>query len=59
MKEIKLVNKRIFVDKSKIIYNKKLDENWKDDWKVMAGEWSCKDGCLIGIERGNKGGVLF
>ena len=59
MKDIKLVNKRILIDKSKIIYDKNLDETWRDDWLVMAGEWTCEDGCLIGVERGNKGGVLF
>ena len=49
MKTIKLVNKIIDVEKSKVIYNKPLDENWQDDWQVMAGEWSVEDGCLVGV----------
>lgn len=59
METLKLVGKRIIIDKSKIIYNKKLDENWQQDWEVKAGQWECKDGCLIGTETGNKGGILF
>ena len=59
MSKIKLVNKIIDIDNSRIIYNKPLDDSWQDDWQVMAGEWSVQDGCLVGVERGNKGGVLF
>lgn len=59
MNKIKLVNKIIDVDKSKIVYDKPLDDNWQDDWQVMAGEWRVENGCLVGVERGNKGGVLF
>ena len=59
MSKIKLVNKIIDIDNSRIIYNKPLDDSWQDDWQVMAGEWSVQDGCLVGVERGNKGCVLF
>ena len=59
MSKIKLVNKIIDIDNSRIIYNTPLDDSWQDDWQVMAGEWSVQDGCLVGVERGNKGGVLF
>lgn len=59
MKVLTLVNKKILYDKSPIIYNKKLDETWREDWQVMAGEWSQQDGALIGIERGNRGGILL
>ncbi len=59
MKDISLVGKKIIWDKCKILYDKKIDENWQEDWTVMAGEWSQKDGALIGKEYGNKGGILF
>ena len=59
MNKIKLVNKIIDVDNSRIIYDKPIADDWQNDWQVMAGEWSVQDGCLIGVERGNKGGVLF
>ena len=59
MQELVLLGKKIIVDKSKIIYNKKIDETWQEDWKIMGGEWSRKGDCLVGIERGNKGGILL
>ena len=49
MSKIKLVNKIIDIDNSRIIYNKPLDDSWQDDWQVMAGEWSVQDGCLVGV----------
>lgn len=59
MNEIRLAGKRIFIDKCPILKHSAPDENWQKDWMVMAGEWSFKDGYLVGIERGNKGGILF
>ena len=58
MRELKLLGKKIIVDKSRIIYNKKIDENWQDDWMVMGGEWSREGDSLIGIEHVNKCGIL-
>lgn len=59
MKEIKLLGKKIIVEKSKLLLHYDPDENWKEHFQVMAGEWKCENGYLIGIERGNKGGILF
>ena len=59
MKDIVLIGKKIFFDKSRIILKSLPDENWEKDWMVMGGEWKMQDGCLIGKETGNKGGILF
>ena len=59
MKEIKLLGKTVYPEKSKLLFKYSPDGSWLDHWQVMAGEWECKDGWLIGRERGNKGGILF
>ena len=59
MKEIKLVGKRIILDKCKLLLKSAPDKDWEKDWKVMAGEWHYEDGALIGKEDGNCGGILF
>ena len=59
MNKIKLVNKIIDVDNSRIIYDKPIADDWQNDWQVMAGEWSVQDGCLIGVERGTKAAYCF
>ena len=59
MKDIKLVNKKILWEKSKILYKYSPDENFEKDWDIKAGEWCYKDGYLIGKETGNKGGIMW
>ncbi len=59
MQDIKLLGKKIIMDKSPLLLHYDPDENWEQLWKVMAGEWKYDNGCLIGTETGNKGGILF
>lgn len=57
--EILLLGKKIFWDKSEILLDYQPDENWRDVWDPKLGHWECKDGCLIGSEPGNFGGILL
>lgn len=57
--ELHLLGKKIHIHTSPVLLKYSPDENWKDYFDVKAGEWECKDGYLIGAERGNKGGILF
>ena len=59
MKDIILVHKKIIYDKSEVLLKSIPDENWQNDWRVMAGEWKYENGYLVGKECGNKGGILF
>jgi len=59
MNEIRLAGKRILLDKCKVLKHSKPNEDFLKDWTPKAGEWSYKDGCLIGKETGNKGGIMF
>ena len=59
MKDILLLGKKIVVEKSPLLMDYKPDDEWKAIWQDMAGEWTHKDGWLIGRERGNKGGILL
>ena len=57
--EILLIGKRILVDKSKVVLSSVPEENWQDQWEVKGGTWYYEDGCLIGSEPENKGGILL
>ena len=59
MKEIRLIGKKIVLDNCPILLDYKPADDWQEYWQVMRGEWECKDGWLIGAERGNFGGILF
>ncbi len=59
MKDVILAGKKICFDKSKILLKSNPDESWEKDWVPMSGEWRQENGYLIGVERGNKGGILF
>ena len=59
MKELRLLGKLVKLDECPILLSSKPDENWEHDWQVMRGDWSYRDGWLIGAERGNFGGILF
>ena len=59
MQEIHLLGKKIIMDQSKVLLKYQPGPDWQDYFQVMAGHWEYKDGCLIGTENGNKGGILF
>lgn len=58
-KEILLLGKKIFWDRSEILMDYQPDEHWQDLWDAKLGHWECKDGYLIGSEPGNFGGILL
>lgn len=58
-KEILLLGKKILWDQSEILLDYQPDENWKEVWDAKLGHWEYKDGCLIGSEPGNFGGILL
>lgn len=57
--EILLLGKTIFWDRSEVLMDYHPDENWQQVWDAKLGHWECKDGCLIGSEPGNFGGILL
>lgn len=59
MNEIHLLGKKVIVDKSPLLLKYSPSDDWQDYWSVKSGNWSLKDGWLIGDEPGNKGGILF
>lgn len=59
MKNIHLLGKKVIVDKSQILLNYKPNDDWLDFWSVKSGNWHYEDGCIIGDEPENKGGILF
>lgn len=59
MKDIHLLNKKILVDQSPIIFRYHPDETWQKYWDVKSGKWWQEDGWLIGEEAGNFGGILL
>lgn len=59
MKNIHLLGKKILFDKSKVLLDYKPNTDWLNYFEPKSGEWKYEDGALIGIENGNKGGILF
>lgn len=57
--EILLLGKKILVDASPIVLSYSPDENWREVWDAKGGQWSYKDGYLVGSEPDNKGGILL
>lgn len=57
--EILLLGKKILWDQSEILLDYQPDENWQQVWDAKLGHWEYKDGCLIGSEPGNFGGILL
>lgn len=57
--EILLLGKKILWDQSEILLDYQPDENWQQVWDAKLGHWSYEDGCLIGSEPGNFGGILL
>ena len=58
-KEILLLGKKIFWDRSEVLLDYQPDENWQQIWDPKLGHWECRDGYLIGSEPGNFGGILL
>lgn len=57
--EILLLGKKILWDQSEVLLDYQPDENWQQVWDAKLGHWSYEDGCLIGSEPGNFGGILL
>ncbi len=59
MKHIVLLGKKILSDKSPVVFKYSPDDNWREYWFDGSGKWKTEDGCFIGEERGNLGGILL
>ena len=59
MKNIHLLGKKILWDKCPLLVDYTPDENWRALWLPKSGDWTVEDGCFIGTETGNMGGILF
>lgn len=59
MQDLILLEKKIIIEKSKLLLDYRPDENWRDYWTQMDGSWEYQDGWLIGTEPRNRGGILF
>ena len=51
MKEIHLWGKKVLLDKSPVVFSYNPGADWLEHWEVLAGDWKCEDGCLVGSER--------
>lgn len=59
MNEIKLLGKKIIVDKSPLLLKYSPSDDWREYWDVKSGDWECDGEWIIGTEPLNKGGILF
>lgn len=61
MENIYLLGKEIRPDECELLldYDAAGDVPFEELFQVMAGSWKHENGCLIGTETGNKGGILF
>ena len=59
MKNIHLLGKKIIADKCPLLLDYKPDENWRELWLPKTGTWELEDGCFIGTETGNMGGIML
>lgn len=59
MDTLRLLGKKVHLDRSELLLQYTPGEDWLDHWTPMNGHWECKDGWLIGTEPGNFGGILF
>ena len=49
--EIHLWGKKAIVDKSPVVFSYNPSDDWLDHFEILAGEWKCERGYLIGLER--------
>lgn len=55
-----LTGKRIFPEKSLMLYDRPIDSHTLEDFEVASGEWEASnDGWLTGQIRKNGGGILY
>lgn len=59
MEEIKLLGKKIIMEKSPLLLQYSPSDDWKEYWDVKSGNWYCDGEWLIGDEPENRGGILF
>ncbi len=59
MKDIHLLGGVIVADQCETVLSCAPGPDWETQFRVMGGRWRYEDGCLIGEERGNRGGILF
>ena len=59
MKDIKLAGKKVLVNESPVLFSYKPDKDWQKYFDVKSGDWYYEDNAIIGVEKGNKGGILF
>ena len=59
MKDIHLLGKKVIIDKSPIVFKYEPNEDFLKYWEPKTGVWTVEDGCLIGTEPGNLGGILL
>lgn len=59
MNEIRLLGKKVIVDKSPLLLSYSPSDDWQNYWCVKSGNWYCDGEWLIGDEPENKGGILF
>jgi len=60
MNVIELMKKKIFLDSSKVLYDKPLSaDSFAAEWTVHHSEWHVEDGWLVGENRGNWPGMAI
>lgn len=59
MKEIRLAGKKIIIEESPVVFSYKPSEDWQNYFEIKSGNWYYENNALIGVESGNKGGILF
>ena len=57
--EIVLLGKKILLDESDIVFEYHGAPNFEDYFDVKLGNWSYIDGCLVGKELENRGGIIY
>ncbi len=59
MKEIRLIGKKIVIEKAPLLLQYSPGADWLNYWTPMSGNWECDGEWLIGKQPGNLGGILF
>jgi hypothetical protein len=59
MKDIILLGKKVNYEKSEVLFKYSPNEDYLKYFTPKSGEWYYEDGYLVGVERGNMGGILF
>ena len=59
MNEIRLLGKKVIMDKSPVLLDYKVGPDWLDYWQPKNGAWECDGEYLIGYERASWYAILF